>query len=160
MSNSPSEAPEGFDTRLAAYCVVIREDRILLALWDMRETDPGFTPRWVLPGGGVELGESTSDAAVREVAEETGYRVELDGLLEVETGVIPAAKRYSGTGRPLQTVAVLYRAHAVSGELRHETGGSTSEAGWFSFAEVASLNRIPRVDAAIAGHLAQPVGGK
>ncbi|GAA4376902.1 NUDIX hydrolase [Paeniglutamicibacter cryotolerans] len=155
MSISPAAAVPGFDTRLAAYCVVIHEDRILLALWDMRGSDPGFIPRWVLPGGGVELGESTRNAAVREVAEETGYRVELDELLDVQTAVIPAAKRYSGPDRPMQTVAVLYRAHTVSGELRHETGGSTSEAGWFSFEQVAALNRIPRVDAAIADYLAQ-----
>lgn len=153
MSHSPAEAVSGFDTRLAAYCVVAHEGRILLALWDMRESVPGFTPRWVLPGGGVELGESTAAGALREVEEETGYRVELDGLIEVETGVIPATKRHSGTGRPLQTVAVLYRAHVVSGELRHETEGSTSEARWFGFDQVAELNRIPRVDAAIAAHL-------
>lgn len=160
MSNSTTAAATGFDTRLAAYCVVIHEDRILLALWDMREKDPGFVPRWVLPGGGVELGESPEAAAVREVAEETGYRVELDELINVETGVIEAHKRYSGTDRPMQTVAVLYRAHTVSGELRHETGGSTSQAAWFGFDEVAALNRIPRVDAAIATYRARPAAAR
>jgi hypothetical protein len=31
---------------------------------------------WVLPGGGLEVGESVGEAVVREVAEETGYQVE------------------------------------------------------------------------------------
>lgn len=32
-------------------------------------------PVWVLPGGGIEAGESPAEASRREVEEETGYRV-------------------------------------------------------------------------------------
>ena len=142
----------GFDTRLAAYCVVIRDGSILLALWDMRAQDPDFVPRWTLPGGGVELGEGIEAGALREVAEETGYRVRIDGLLSVETGVIPAHKRHSGSEYPMQTVAVLYSASVTGGQLRHEADGTTSQAAWFPLADVASLNRVERVDAAIESH--------
>ncbi|GAA1872148.1 hypothetical protein GCM10009715_18760 [Paeniglutamicibacter psychrophenolicus] len=140
----------GFDTRLAAYAVVVRDGSILLALWDMRGRDPQFVPRWTLPGGGVELGEGIAAGAIREVEEETGYRVRIDELLSVDSGVIPAHKRYSGTEHPMQTVAVLYSATVTAGELRHEADGTTSQAAWFPLAEVASLNRVERVDAAIA----------
>lgn len=36
---------------------------------------------WMLPGGGIEEGESASEAAIREVREETGIEINLKGLL-------------------------------------------------------------------------------
>jgi 8-oxo-dGTP diphosphatase len=38
------------------------------------------TGGWELPGGHVDPGESASDAAVRETAEESGITVEVTGL--------------------------------------------------------------------------------
>lgn len=138
-----------FDTRLAAYCVVVREGKILLALWDAREVNPDHSPRWTLPGGGIELRESIEAGAVREVAEETGYEVRLTGLLGVDSGVVETAYRLRGEPRPLQTVAVVYSAEVTGGQLTYEVGGSTSQAAWFPLDEVAGLDRVSRVDVAL-----------
>jgi 8-oxo-dGTP diphosphatase len=139
--------------RVGAYAVVVRDGEVLLARWTSADT-----PRWTLPGGGLDHGEDPRDAAVREVEEETGYRVELRQLLTVESfrGLV---QRPDG---PIdhQAICILYTAEAVGGELRFEVDGSTDSAAWFPLADVPGLTRGGLVDLglAVAGHL--PAGAE
>lgn len=134
-----------YDTRLAAYAVIVDgssgTDRVLLALWN--EADE---PRWTLPGGGVELHEPVEDGAVREVREESGYDVELTGLLGVHSYVVPAERRFVRTRRPMRALRVVFAARVVGGELTKEVGGTTDEARWFALDEVAALPQVGLVE--------------
>ena len=143
MTHTPDPAPHytEYDTRLAAYAVVVREEQVLLALWNEEERK-----RWTLPGGGVELHETVEEGAVREVAEETGYDVELTGLLGIETDVFAPDQRRAGTDRPLKAVRVFFSAEIVGGRLANEADGTTDEARWFPLAQVADLPRVSMVD--------------
>lgn len=125
--------------------IIDQADQVLLALWNGPKV-----PAWTLPGGGVEFPETPEQAAVREVREETGYQVELAGLLGVDTESIPAAERVSGAPRPLKAVRVIYRARVVGGAPANEIGGSTDEARWIALADVPRLHRVGLVDAALA----------
>lgn len=70
----------------AACCFVRRgPDELLFA---QRAVEPA-RGHWCLPGGFVELGESTEEAALRELLEETGLRAEKARLLGVATRQSP-----------------------------------------------------------------------
>ena len=71
-------AREPLPTYYFALVVVRRGHRFLLT----QEKKYGKT--WSIPGGRVEPGESLTDAAIREVFEETGVPIALDGVLRVE----------------------------------------------------------------------------
>jgi len=88
------------------------------------------------------------DAAVREVLEETGFHVELDGILGTDSQVIAEKDRFHGSG-PIQALRIVYRAHVVGGALRNEEDGSTDEAAWFPISDVPSLTRVGLVDTAM-----------
>lgn len=66
--------------KFTADVVVVREDGHVLLI--QRGTEP-FEGAWALPGGHLDSGETPLDAAVRELAEETGIRVEPKDLREV-----------------------------------------------------------------------------
>jgi len=72
-----------------------------------------FKGAWALPGGGVEIGETVEQAAVREAKEETGLDVRLEYLVGV----------YSDPSRDPRghTVSIVYRARPIGGELHADT---------------------------------------
>ena len=53
---------------------------------------------WMVPGGGIEEGESSLEAAVREVDEETGLDVQIEKLLWHVEEVSEDDRRHAGTG--------------------------------------------------------------
>jgi ADP-ribose pyrophosphatase YjhB (NUDIX family) len=61
-----------------ALVVVRRGHRFLLT------QERKYGSSWSVPGGRVEAGETLAEAAVREVFEETGVPIRLDGVLRVE----------------------------------------------------------------------------
>jgi ADP-ribose pyrophosphatase YjhB (NUDIX family) len=59
--------------------VVLHGARIVLI---RRRYEP-LKGEWSLPGGGVEVGETLAAAVAREMAEETGFEVEVGPVIEV-----------------------------------------------------------------------------
>ena len=86
MDDPPANSREGFIALLNAGLPTKRiiaqgllrdaDDRILLC----RLT---YKPEWDLPGGVVEVGESPADGLVRELQEELGITVSVNGLITV-----------------------------------------------------------------------------
>jgi phosphatase NudJ len=89
-----------FPTWYFALVVVRRGHRFLLT------QERKYDSTWSIPGGRVEPGETLAEAAVREVFEETGVPIRLDGILRVEHTPGPGGARDSRvrvlfTGTPI-----------------------------------------------------------
>lgn len=125
-------------TRVGAYVVCLREGALLVVRFARSRV-------WTLPGGGLDHGEPPEAAAVREVAEETGYRVELGRLIGVDSAVWSRPDR--GDVHALQLV---YTGQVVGGELRHELSGSTDHAEWAPLAVVRERERSTVLTAGLA----------
>ena len=93
----------------ATVIVINDKNEILLNL----RTD---TDTWGIIGGGMEPGESLEETAARELWEEAGLKVERFELLDVLSGK-ELFFRYPN-GDETYTVAVVYKAVGVSGELK------------------------------------------
>ncbi|MDG6901898.1 MAG: NUDIX hydrolase [Nitrososphaerota archaeon] len=114
---------------VGAGAVVHRGGKVLL----VKRNNPPNLGKWALPGGLVELGESTQEAAIREVLEETGLRVKIEGLLDVQTDLhLDRSSRLE-----YHYVLVDYLARPTRGRLL--LNSESSAAGWFTEPEVRSL---------------------
>ena len=66
-----------YDPKVAVISIVPRDGKVLMI---RRSTELGYG-LWGLPGGYVDRGEVVERAAAREVLEETGLEIEIEGLL-------------------------------------------------------------------------------
>ena len=107
--NDP-EAPRA-NALVVAVAVVVRDEsgRVLL----IRRSDNGL---WALPGGAQDIGESVSQAAVREVAEETGIQIILTGISGIYSD--PGHVIAYDDGEVRQEFSICFRGKPVGGQVR------------------------------------------
>ena len=138
-----------FDTRVGCYAWIERDGSVLLTRWSGTVSPDGRVLHacWTLPGGGLELHETAEQAAVREVAEETGYAVALGELLGSRSQVVATSERYDPEAdRPFLLLQLVYRAEVVGGELTVEVDGSTDDARWVPLSELSALTCAGIID--------------
>lgn len=114
--------------RLTSAVLVIHDDKFLLAERN-KENCNGY---WVIPGGGVNFGESIREAAIREVKEETNLDVEIIKFLCYKEIINMPGNYHS----------VVFFHLAKPKHLDVEAKGDVSSAKFFSIDEIKNLKLI------------------
>ena len=116
--------------RVGVGAVILHEDKVLLV---RRGQSPSFG-KWSLPGGLVELGESTREAIAREIMEECGIGIRVVDVAGVLDRVV-----HDDAGRVrYHYVLVDYLAYPES--LDVVAGSDAGDAQWFDIERVAVLD--------------------
>jgi len=105
----------------ASVAMVIREGGKILML------DRSDGRGWGLPGGFVKMYEGAEQAVCREVREETGFEVEVTGVLGTLSGKRP--------GTWIRSVDVVFNGRVVGGALHDSTEGRSA---WVRLDDVRS----------------------
>ena len=91
--------------------------------------------KWNIPAGGVDDNENIIEAAKREIFEETGCSVKINGLLEI-------------INQNLENVDLLlfiFDAELLKENLQSD-GEEISDVGWFSYEEIVNMKSDLRAD--------------
>ncbi|MFN8459335.1 MAG: NUDIX hydrolase [Anaerolineae bacterium] len=99
----------------SAVLAVDGDNRVLLV---RRGVDPG-RGGWCMPGGFIELGETPQAAAIRECQEESGFEVEITGLIDVYY-----YENFRGSG-----LLIIYKGYITGGT--PQPGDDAEEIGFF-----------------------------
>lgn len=115
-----------------AGIVVIRGDEVLL----IKRGKPPYKGEWSIPGGKIEHGETASEAALRELREETGVTAKIAGLIDVVDSI---GAREPGQPGDWHYLLIDYAAVWTSGE--PVADDDVDEAAFFRFEEAIALTR-------------------
>ena len=118
--------------RIRVAPVILQDGAVLL----VRHVKEGRT-YWLLPGGGVEYGESLGEAVRREMREETGLDVEVGELLFANDSIPPDRHRH--------VVNLYFLARVVGGDLRVGDDWNLAEARFVPLDELANLEFYPDI---------------
>ena len=109
---------------LVSLGLIIHEDKILLT---QRKGVPHI---WELPGGKVEVNEEPSNAAIREVKEETGYEIEVISKLPFSYSI--KVNSY------LQIILLCFECKLIGGS-RLVAEKEVDDVQWFSINELPDI---------------------
>lgn len=111
----------------SVVAVIVDDDsRVLLT----RRNVAPFRDMWVMPGGKIDLGEPILKALHREVREEVGLEVEVEGLVDVFEHLSPGEEND-------HFIILFYRCRPLYCDIRHNRD-EVAEACWVERGDLGS----------------------
>jgi len=112
----------------SVVAVIVDDGRVLLT----KRSIPPFLDLWVMPGGKIDLGEPILDALKREVREEVGLEVEIEGLIDVFEHLTPGEDN-------CHFVILYYRCRPLNYDVVHNEE-EVAEAAWVAGCELTNYH--------------------
>ena len=121
--------------RLTAAVLVQKDDKFLLA----ERNKVNANGMWIIPGGGVKFGETTEQAAIREIKEETNLEVHIKKFIGFNE-VINVPGNY-------HSIVFFYLAEPKHDNIQAKE--DVSQAQYFTIDEIKKLNIVKSVEWAL-----------
>jgi ADP-ribose pyrophosphatase YjhB (NUDIX family) len=123
-------ADDGYVTpKLDVRMALFRDDRVLL----VRERSDG---RWALPGGWMDVGDTPSDAAVRETLEEAGVRARTRRLV----GVFDRRADPAAPPSLFHIIKLVFLGELRDADAEPRSGSETTDAAFHAVAALPDLS--------------------
>ena len=118
--------------RLGSAVLVVKDGKFLLA----KRNKKNYFGKWVIPGGGVNYGETILQAGLREIKEETNLDVEIERLL--------CFKEIINLPGDYHSIVFFHSAKPTSFDIK--ISDDVSEAKFFTIEEIKKLDIAESVE--------------
>jgi ADP-ribose pyrophosphatase YjhB (NUDIX family) len=121
-----------FMIKVRAAVILMEGDRILL----VKHSKSG-KEYWVLPGGGVEEGESLVETAAREIKEETNLEIKVKKLVFISEAIPPDKHRH--------VIDFFFTGEILSGEIKMGEEDILKDIKFFPVSALSEISFCPDI---------------
>ena len=126
--------------KVSVFVIIQQENQFLL----IRESNPAWKNKWFLPGGKLQDDESFSDAGIREVKEEAGYDISINGITLVRINKNDLTKK---------GCRIFLSGRVIGGDIKTQYDEHSMEAKWFTTEEMQMLEFRENIADLILKHI-------
>ena len=110
--------------------VIEKDGKFLL----VQEAKKPFSGQWNLPAGRLEIDESVFDGAKREIEEETGYKVELTGIVQISNKTLTI----ESLNVKDSLIRIIFSTKILSGDINYNPSELLA-VKWFTYDEILNM---------------------